>query len=372
MKYTVEYRNKEHITGLTKAISQTSTRPWRIMEICGGQTHAIARYRLEEMLPPGIRLLHGPGCPVCVTPESLVDCAISIAVDRGATLATFGDMMRVPGSRGTLTEARAKGADVRIMYAPLDAVTLAAEAPGKEVVFFAIGFETTLAAHLAALSEAIRRGVGNFSLLTSFFTVPPAMEAILSDPSCEVDAFLAAGHVCAVTGNAAYRRIAKAFARPVVITGFEPADLLYGIYHAVRLLESGETGAVVNAYRRAVSEEGNLRQRALINEMLEPSDGEWRGIGLLPLSCLRLRKPYEAYDAMKRFALRGKGEIDASASRSGCIAGEIMLGKKLPAECPHFGTTCSPSHPAGAPMTSSEGVCAADYRYRTSSTRISI
>ncbi|MDR1258313.1 MAG: hydrogenase formation protein HypD [Tannerellaceae bacterium] len=368
MRYTVEYRNKEHITGLTRAISQMTTRAWRIMEICGGQTHAIARYRLEDMLPHGIRLLHGPGCPVCVTPEGLVDCAIALATDSGATLATFGDMMRVPGSRGTLMEARAEGADVRVMYAPLDAVALAAATPGREVVFFAIGFETTLAAHLAALSEAVRRGLGNFSLLTSFFTVPPAMEAILSDPSCEVDAFLAAGHVCAVTGYAGYRRIAETFARPVVVTGFEPADLLYGIYHSVRLLEGGETRAVVNAYRRAVSEEGNLRQQALINEMLEPSDGEWRGIGLLPSGCLRLRKPYEGYDAIVKFALRDAAGERTSASATGCMAGEIMLGKKLPAECPHFGADCLPDHPAGAPMASTEGVCAAYYRYRTSKT----
>ena len=243
MKYIDEYRDKETVRKLAQAIRRITTRPWRIMEICGGQTHAILRYRLEELLPREICLLHGPGCPVCVTPEYLVDQALELSMRPGIIFATFGDMMRVPGSDGgDLSAAKARGADVRLLYAPLDAVHLAEERPDKEVVFFAVGFETSLPAHLTALKEAIRRGVENFSLLTSFFTIPPVMKALLEDPECRVDGFLAAGHVCAVTGNSAYAPLAERFRRPVVVTGFEPADLLYGLYRCVHRLESGAWG----------------------------------------------------------------------------------------------------------------------------------
>jgi hydrogenase expression/formation protein HypD len=362
MKYIDEYRNREQVRALSQAIRRAVTRSWHIMEICGGQTQAIARYRLEEMLPPEIRLLHGPGCPVCVTPEHLVDGAIDLAMQPGMTLASFGDMMRVPGSRSDLLRAKACGADVRVFYSPLDAVQMAAANAEKEVVFFAIGFETTLPAHLAALKEAIRRKVTNFSLLTSFFRVPPAMEAILSDPSCAVAGFLAAGHVCSVTGNAAYHPLAEKYRTPIVVTGFEPSDLLYGLYRCVCRLEAGE-GGVENAYKRAVPEEGNPQALSLIREMLEPCDAHWRGIGTIPSSGMQLRKPFEAYDAAKRFSLPAPPDKAPAGSSRACIAGEIMRGRKQPAECAHFGKTCSPSRPLGAPMVSAEGVCAAYHRH---------
>jgi hydrogenase expression/formation protein HypD len=360
MKYIDEYRDSKQVRSLAGAIRQTLARPWRIMEICGGQTHAIARYRLEEMLPRELCLLHGPGCPVCVTPEYLIDRAVELSMRSEIILATFGDMMRIPGSGSDLSQAKARGADVRILYAPLDAVRLAEEKPEKEVVFFAIGFETTLPAHLTAVREAMRRGVGNFSLLSSFFTVPAAMEAILTESQCRIDGFLAAGHVCAVTGNAAYYALAERYRKPVVVTGFEPADLLYGIYRCVCRLERGDYG-VENAYTRVVNEEGNLKARALMEEMLETCDQEWRGMGRIKSGGLRLRQPYAACDAEKRFALRG-GEKTRPASQE-CIAGEIMRGYKQPAQCIHFRKNCSPARPLGAPMVSSEGVCAAYYRY---------
>lgn len=361
MRYIDEYRNKEYVQALALAIRRTATRPWRIMEVCGGQTHAIARYRLEEMLPPEVRLLHGPGCPVCVTPEHLIDRAIRLALQPGVVLTTFGDMMRVPGSRDDLLQAKARGADVRVLYSPLDAVHLAANAPEKQTVFFAIGFETTLPAHLAALKEAIRRRLKNFSLLTSFFLVPPAMEAILADEPCAVDGFLAAGHVCSVTGNAPYYPLATTCRIPVVVTGFEPVDLLYGIYRCLLKLEAGE-GGVENAYKRAVSEEGNPHARALIHEMLEPCDAYWRGIGLIPSSGMQLRKPFEAWDAAKRFSFPAPAADESpAAGRQACIAGEIMRGRKQPSQCVHFGSDCSPAHPVGAPMISAEGVCLACY-----------
>jgi hydrogenase expression/formation protein HypD len=360
MKYVDEYRNKEQVQQLAASIRRKLTRPWRIMEVCGGQTHAILHYRLEEVLPHELKLLHGPGCPVCVTPEYLIDQAIDLSMRPEVILASFGDMMRVPGSAGDLAQAKAHGADVRILYSPLDAVQLAAERPEKEVVFFAIGFETTLPAHLTALKEARRQGLENFSLLTSFFAVPPVMEAILADPSCGVDGFLAAGHVCAITGNEAYYPLAVRYRKPVVVTGFEPTDLLYGIYLCLCRLESGAYG-VENAYKRAVSEEGNPKARALIHEMLEASDSEWRGLGRIKSGGLQLCPPYAAYDAGKRFALRSRGKEQPAPPE--CIAGEIMRGYKQPAQCLHFRTTCTPQHPVGAPMVSPEGVCAAYYRY---------
>jgi hydrogenase expression/formation protein HypD len=358
VKYIDEYRNEEQVRMLSRAIGKTVTRSWHIMEICGGQTQAIARYRLEEMLPREINLLHGPGCPVCVTPEHIIDRAIYLALQPNIILAIFGDMMRVPGSRDDLLHAKARGADVRVLYSPLDAIRLAADYPGQEVVFFAIGFETTLPVHLTALKEAIRQGLTNFSLLTSFFTVPPAMKAILSDPLCKVNGFLAAGHVCSITGNAAYYSLAETYRTPIVVTGFEPVDLLYGLYRCICRLEAGENG-VENAYKRAVPENGNPQARSLIHDMLEPCDGEWRGIGYIPASSLQLRMSYKAYDASKRFTFPARKET-ATAPQE-CIAGEIMRGRKQPAQCIHFGKTCSPTRPLGAPMVSAEGVCAAYY-----------
>ncbi|SEF93286.1 hydrogenase formation protein HypD [Parabacteroides chinchillae] len=356
MKYADEYKDKQQVQALVHAIRKTVTRPWHIMEICGGQTYAIARYRLEEMLPPEIRLLHGPGCPVCVTPVETIDRALYIASQPNVILASFGDMMRVPGSKEDLLQIKAKGADIRMLYSPLDAVTLAAENPDKEVVFFAIGFETTTPIHLMALKEAIRRKLDNFSLLTSLFTVPPAIETILSDKDCKVDGFLTAGHVCAITGNSTYHRLSEQYKTPMVVTGFEPVDLLYGIYRCLCQLEAGIYKSE-NAYKRAVPEEGNLQARALMDEMLKPCDQEWRGIGIIPNSGRQLRQELKKYSSREKFRFHPKEIRFPSA----CIAGEIMRGKKQPGDCPHFGTACHPEHPIGAPMVSSEGVCAAYY-----------
>lgn len=359
MKYVDEYRDNDQVQSLLRAIREATTRPWHIMEICGGQTHAIARYRLEEMLPPEIRLLHGPGCPVCVTPVALIDQALELAGRPEVILASFGDMMRVPGSKEDLLQAKAHGADVRMLYSPLDAVELAEANPDKEVVFFAIGFETTAPVHMMALKEAERRKLTNFSLLTSLFTVPPAIEAILSDPESRVDGFLTAGHVCAITGNRAYHALAEKYKTPMVVTGFEPVDLLLGIYRCVLQLESGEY-FVENAYKRVVPEEGNPAARALMEETLEAFDQEWRGIGIIPGSGLRLKKAYADYSSREKFQFLSKGtEIPSE-----CIAGDIMRGIKQPSDCPFFGKTCRPEHPVGAPMVSSEGVCAAYYKYK--------
>ncbi|GHT27591.1 hydrogenase formation protein HypD [Bacteroidia bacterium] len=380
MKYTSEYRENRTVIQIAQAISQMTTHPWNIMEICGGQTYAIAYYRLQEILPSQITLLHGPGCPVCVTPEPTIDLAVDLALRPATILATFGDMMRVPGSREDLLHAKARGADVRLLYSPLDAVQLAEENKDKEVIFFAIGFETTLPVHLTALREALRRGLTNFSLLTSFFRVSPAVESILQDPRSVVDAFLTAGHVCAITGNAAYRKLSEQYQTPMAVTGFEPADLLYGIYCCIDMLERG-TYNVVNAYKRAVPEEGNPKARALMDEMLEPCPCDWRGIGEIPDSGLRLREKYAPYDAEKRFVETWHAtspgtahnrdaarHISATSSKTiighqkqTCIAGDIMRGYKQPAQCPCFGTTCTPDHPVGAPMVSQEGSCATFY-----------
>lgn len=378
MKYIDEFRNDRPVRALVRAIRETVTRPWNLMEICGGQTHAIARYRLEELLPPEIRLLHGPGCPVCVTPAAVIDRAAELAARPGTILASFGDMLRVAGNRGDLLQAKARGGDVRMLYAPLDAVSLATAHPDREVVFFAIGFETTAPVHLAALQEAIRRKATNFSLLTSLFTVPPAIEAILSDPDNRVDGFLTAGHVCAVTGHEPYRLLARRYRTPMVTTGFEPADLLYGIYCCVRQLESGRYEAE-NAYRRAVPETGNEAARRLMEQMLEPCDQEWRGIGRIPASGLKLKRGYEAYSAAVRFPAGRNGATGkpvtgaipddrrntAGTVRPGCMAGAIMRGLGQPSDCPHFGTGCRPDRPLGAPMVSAEGVCAAYYLYKS-------
>lgn len=365
MKYIDEYRNNRQVQTLVRAIRKVVTRPWRLMEICGGQTHAIARYRLEEMLSPEIKLLHGPGCPVCVTPAAMIDQALELALLPRVILASFGDMMRVPGSRDDLLRIKAQGGDVRMLYSPLDAVALAHEHPDKQVVFFAVGFETTIPVHLMALKDAIRRRLSNFTLLTSLFTVPPAIETILSGTGNRVDGFLTAGHVCAITGNEPYRRLAGKYRCPMVVTGFEPADLLYGIYRCVLQLEAGEAYAE-NAYKRVVPENGNPGARSLMEEMLVAADQEWRGIGIIPQSGLHLKEAYAIYSAPTRFSLQTLQPIPVTqpASVPPCIAGEIMRGLKQPADCLHFGNTCHPGRPLGAPMVSSEGVCAAYYRYK--------
>ncbi|GHT78300.1 hydrogenase formation protein HypD [Bacteroidia bacterium] len=362
MQYLDDYRDSARIQTLVRAIGRATTRAWNIMEICGGQTHTIARYRLEEMLPPALRLLHGPGCPVCVTPPSVIDHALAIASRPDVIFASFGDMMRVPAdSRADLLHVKAQGADVRLLYSPLDAVELAARHPDREVVFFAVGFETTAPVHLMALCEARRRALKNFSLLTSLFAVPPAIAMILDQPDNRIDGFLAAGHVCAVTGNAAYHRLAAKYHRPMIITGFEPADILYGIYKCVCQLENN-TALVENAYKRAVPEAGNPSARKLMNDLLKPTDREWRGLGVIPSSGFRLREAFAEWDAAEKFPLRetaSRATIDAR-----CISGEIMKGNKQVADCPYFDAECTPAHPLGASMVSAEGVCAACHNYK--------
>ena len=368
MQYVDDYRNKDRIRTLVSAIQKETVHSWKIMEICGGQTHAIARYRIEEMLPSTIHLLHGPGCPVCVTPEGLIDHAIAIARKPDVIFTSFGDMMRVPGSCSDLLQAKAQGADIRILYSPLDAVELAVSHPEKEIVFFAIGFETTIPIHLMALKEAERKGLKNFSLLCSFFAVPPAIEMILSQPDNQVNGFLTAGHVCAITGNEAYHRLSANYRKPMVVTGFEPADLLYGIYKCILQLEKGEA-KVENAYKRAVPETGNREARILMETFLEPVEREWRGIGNIPAGGFSLRKNYATFDAAIKFpvagyfSLQGKEEKEKIDIR--CIAGEIMKGNCQVTDCACFGSVCTPVHPLGAPMVSAEGVCAAYYNYQT-------
>ena len=363
MKYLDEYRDNKQVRMLVSAIRKSVTRQWHIMEICGGQTHSIARYRIDEMLPDNVRLLHGPGCPVCVTPADIIGHALEIAGRPDVIFTSFGDMMRVPGTKEDLSSVKARGADVRMLYSPVDAVELAVKNPDKEIVFFAVGFETTIPVHLTALKEAQRKGLKNFSLLTSLFTVPPAIDAILSDRGNKVDGFLAAGHVCSIMGCKEYYPLAERYNKPIVVTGFEPIDILYGVYKCVLQLETGKA-SVENAYKRAVTEDGNLKAQTLMNEALEPFTLQWRGIGPIPLSGLRLRKEYEQYDAAKKFPYKGNTGADRYKAGMECIAGDIMKGYKQAADCPYFGSDCSPEHPLGAPMVSTEGVCAAYYNYK--------
>jgi hydrogenase expression/formation protein HypD len=367
MKYLSDYRNNDRVRILVRAIQQEAVHPWKIMEICGGQTHVIARYRLEDMLPPTIGLLHGPGCPVCVTPEETIDHAITIARMPNVIFTSFGDMMRVPGSRSDLLRAKAEGADIRVLYSPLDAIELAVTYPEKEIVFFAIGFETTIPVHLMALKEAMRKGLKNFSLLCSFFAVPQAIEMILNQPDNQVDGFLTAGHVCAITGNESYRRLATTYRKPMIVTGFEPADLLYGIYKCILQLEKAEA-KLENAYKRAVPETGNREAKNLMEIFLRPVDRIWRGIGFIPNGGFSLREKYATFDAAIRFPpadfrLEKKSEKGKKGVR--CIAGEIMKGNRRVTDCICFGSVCKPEHPVGTPMVSAEGVCNAYYNHQT-------
>ncbi len=359
MKYVDEYRDPEVVWQLAAQIRRLVRRPWNIMEICGGQTHAIMRFSLDSLLPPQIRLIHGPGCPVCVTPVEIVDRAIELAGRPRVMLCSFGDMLRVPGSRKDLFTAKSEGADIRVVYSPLDALRLAQENPDREVVFFAIGFETTAPANAMALRLAKQRGVKNFSVLVAHVLVPPAIEAILQAPGCQVQGFLAAGHVCTVMGLEAYRPIAEKYRTPIVVTGFEPVDILQGILCCVRQLEQGRH-EVENAYGRSVRPEGNRHAQRQIEEVFQLADRKWRGIGLIPASGLELRPPYWEFDAVRRFGLEGL----VAEEPAECLAGQVLQGQKRPPECALFGLQCTPEHPQGAPMVSAEGVCAAYYRYR--------
>ncbi len=358
MRFIDEYRNEADVHKFLAAIERTVTRPWTIMEICGGQTHTLIKSGLDRMLPEQVTLVHGPGCPVCVTPLELIDRAIAIARRPEVIFTSFGDMLRVPGSSTDLLSVKAQGGDVRMVYSPLDALRLAQQHPGRQVVFFAVGFETTAPGNAMAVWQARQLGLTNFSVLTSHVLVPPAMEAILSAPDNQVQGFLAAGHVCTVMGYWEYEPIAETFRVPIVITGFEPLDLLQGIYMTLAALEAGRWG-VENQYTRAVTRDGNPAAQKLLGDVFQVCDRQWRGIGPIPLSGYRLRPDYAAFDAELRFAV---GDVRAAESAL-CIAGQILRGLKKPHECAAFGAQCTPEHPLGAPMVSSEGACAAYFNY---------
>jgi len=363
MKYIDEYRDPDAARRYADLLAATVTRPWTIMEVCGGQTHAIVRFGVDELLPPGVTLLHGPGCPVCVTPLEQIDRALAIAARPEVIFCSFGDMLRVPGSGRDLLSVKAAGGDVRIVYSPLDALKLAKENPARQVVFFAVGFETTAPANAMAVVQAAQQGVENFSLLVSHVRVPPALEAILSAPGCGVQAFLAAGHVCAIMGWTEYEPLAAKYRVPIVVTGFEPLDILQGVLMTVRQLESGRA-EVENQYSRAVKREGNLPAQQIMRRVFQVVPRKWRGIGEIPHSGLGLRPAYAAYDAERRFGLH-----DVTAEESpDCLSGLVLQGKVRPQDCPAFGTRCTPEHPLGATMVSSEGACAAYYRYRRQAT----
>jgi hydrogenase expression/formation protein HypD len=359
MKYMDEYRDAAAVRRLADRIAGRVTRPWTIMEVCGGQTHAIVRFGIDELLPKGVTLVHGPGCPVCVTPAELIDKAIDIASRPDVIFCSFGDMVRVPGTKENLFSVKARGGDVRVVYSPLDALKLAVAQPEKEVVFFAIGFETTAPANAMAVYQAMREGVKNFSILVSHVLVPPAIEAILSSPGNRVQGFLAAGHVCTVMGYNEYAPLATKYRVPIVVTGFEPVDILQGVDMCVAQLEEGRA-EVENAYGRAVRREGNAKARDLIQEVFRVVPRKWRGIGEIARSGLGLRDEYVAFDAERRF---GIAEMTVEESTE-CISGLILQGLKRPIDCPAFGTKCTPDRPLGATMVSSEGACAAYHRYR--------
>lgn len=358
MKFLTEYRDPEMVQEYLNEIKRITTKPWILMEICGGQTHSLVKNGILEMLPDKITMVHGPGCPVCVTSISVIDEAVYLALQPNIILCSFGDMLRVPGSHKNLLEVKAEGGDVRILYSPLEAVTIAKENPGKEVVFFAVGFETTAPANALSVVHAHKMGVTNYSILASHVLVPPAMEAILSDEENTIDAFLAAGHVCTIMGTEEYYPVAEKYKIPIVITGFEPVDLLQGILMTVHQLERGEY-KVENQYARYVQREGNKMAQNAIHEVFAVSDRIWRGIGPIPQSGYEVNEQYKNYNARLKFKL----DLPVARENKECISGDIMKGLKKPKQCPNFGTKCKPEHPLGAPMVSSEGSCAAYYHY---------
>jgi hydrogenase expression/formation protein HypD len=358
MKYVTEYRDADKVGRVLDDIRATVTKPWVLMEICGGQTHAIVRHGIDQLLPTEIELVHGPGCPVCVTPLELIDKALAIAAMPNVIFTSYGDMLRVPGSGQDLFSVRAQGADVRTVYSPLDAVKIARQNPDKQVVFFAIGFETTAPANAMSVVQAKALGLTNYSILVSHVRVPPAIHAILGSPQNRVQGFLAAGHVCAVMGYWEYPPIAEQYHVPIVVTGFEPLDIVLGIRDTVRLLEAGEV-KVGNAYARAVTFEGNRPGQAVIDKVFTSCDRKWRGVGMIPQSGWCLRPEFADFDAENRFQV---AHIQPEESPL-CIAGQILQGLKRPVDCPAFGTECTPEHPLGATMVSSEGACAAYYQY---------
>jgi len=358
MKFLTEFRDGEVAQRMAREIRQIVTRRWKIMEVCGGQTHSIIKNGIDQMLPPGVEMVHGPGCPVCVTPLELIDKALAIAAQPGVIFCSFGDMLRVPGTDCDLFQVKGRGGDVRVVYSPLDAVDLAVKNPEKQVVFFGVGFETTAPANAMSVHLAKRRGLKNFSLLVSHVLVPPAIEAIMSSPGNQVQAFLAAGHVCSVMGYWEYPPLAEKYNIPIVVTGFEPLDLLEGIRRAVLQLERVEH-RVENAYERIVTYAGNLEAQKLLAEVFEITDRAWRGIGVIPRSGWRLSAAYRDFDAEERFQLSGIHTVESPL----CRAGDVLRGVIKPAECAAFGKECSPRHPLGATMVSSEGACAAYFNY---------
>ena len=359
MKYLDEYRDGKLAQQFAREIHRLTTRSWAIMEICGGQTHAIVKFGIDELLPKQITLIHGPGCPVCVTSLEMIDKALEIAARPDVIFASFGDMLRVPGSKTDLLSVKASGGDVRIVYSPLDAVKIAEQCPAQEVVFFGVGFETTAPATAMAVYQAAQKRLRNFSMLVSHVLVPPAMEALLSSPDCRVQGFLAAGHVCTVMGFEEYFPIAKKYHVPIVVTGFEPLDILHGVLLTVQQLESGRA-EVENPYARSVRREGNQPAQELIKKVFQVVPRKWRGVGEIAQSGLGLRKAYASFDAEKKFGVADH-HVEEPAD---CQSGLVLQGRIKPHECPGFGTKCTPEHPLGATMVSSEGACAAYYRYR--------
>ncbi|GAA1950779.1 hydrogenase formation protein HypD [Kitasatospora viridis] len=359
MKYLDEFQDPELARRLFDDIRATVTRPWALMEVCGGQTHSIIRHGIDQLLPEEIELIHGPGCPVCVTPLEMIDKALEIASRPGVIFCSFGDMLRVPGTGRDLFTVRGEGGDVRVVYSPLDALRIARENPDKQVVFFGIGFETTAPPNAMTVYQARRLGIRNFSLLVSHVRVPPAIEGLMTSPDCRVQAFLAAGHVCSVMGTEEYPQLAERFRVPIVVTGFEPLDILEGVRRAVRQLERGEH-RVENAYPRAVRPEGNPAARRMLADVFEVTDRAWRGIGTIPASGWRLSEAYREFDAEQRFEVGDLTTVEPAACRSG----DVLQGLLKPHECEAFGTVCTPRTPLGATMVSSEGACAAYYLYR--------
>jgi hydrogenase expression/formation protein HypD len=359
VKYLDEFGDPDLARALLDRIHDVTTRPWALMEVCGGQTHSIIRHGIDQLLPDGIEMIHGPGCPVCVTPLETIDRALAIARRPEVVFCSFGDMLRVPGSHDDLFTVKSEGGDVRVVYSPLDALTIARENPDKQVVFFGIGFETTAPANAMTVHQARRLGIGNFSLLVSHVLVPPAIAAIMESPTCRVQGFLAAGHVCSVMGTGEYPPLAERYGVPIVVTGFEPLDILEGIRRTVVQLEEGRH-ELENAYPRAVPPEGNPAAKAMLRDVFEVTDRTWRGIGMIPESGWRLSERYAEFDAEQRFDVTGIRTEESPLCRSG----EVLQGLITPHECAAFGKECTPRTPLGATMVSSEGACAAYYAYR--------
>jgi hydrogenase expression/formation protein HypD len=359
MKHLTEYRNPELAKKVLHEIEKTATKPWKIMEVCGGQTHSLVKNGILSVLPDNVQMLHGPGCPVCVTPLYLIDKAIYLAEERDVILCSFGDMLRVPGSQKSLLEVKANGADVRVLYSPLEAVQIAQKNPDKEVVFFAVGFETTAPSNALSVLHAKKLGLTNYSILNSHVLVPPAIVALMEDPEAKIDAFLAAGHVCSIMGYWQYPELAEKYKIPIVVTGFEPLDMLNGILAAVKQLESGKY-EVENQYKRIVKKEGNKEAQKIISKVYKEGDQVWRGIGSIPNSGWHLKEEFKAFDADIKFEI----QIEEAPENETCIAGDVMKGIKKPFECPAFGKECTPQNPLGAPMVSSEGACAAYYNFK--------